>query len=274
MWWIKVGSFGSKANLMTLLRSNLAPYVVDKVANDTELQSMKLSEIWGQGNKGNLVLMAYRWTPPEIPLNSRQGWFWDYRSAQDGEYSDTYGLKEMLARCTYGQIPALLSYKAEAANNTHHRLIGTWWTFTTGDVQANTDAQWAAYPHALNNFFLLAAGEVGNVLVSDFFSRYPDFMTLIWAYNYNKFALFPALPPTSGLSLVDKEVPGLPLLLGQGECVPAASATSEFTTKVIIIFSCVCGGLLLVIVLSIVACCCCCKGKKKGRREDNEYMLN
>uniref|UniRef100_A0A6B2L5T6 Phosphatidylinositol-specific phospholipase C X domain-containing protein n=1 Tax=Arcella intermedia TaxID=1963864 RepID=A0A6B2L5T6_9EUKA len=262
-WRIKIGSGDDSNQLASLLRENLASYSVDKTTEEQEIQSMSLSDIWGQNRtQGHLILMKYSWEPPPVEIGKRKGWFWDYPSSQYGQFSDALTMNGMLRRCVDGQIPRLLSYRnLTTPYHPNNSLIGLWWTFTTEDVKSNTDNQWAAFPSGFTDFFVLSGGEIGNVLVSDFFSRYPQIMDVVYAYNLNKYGHYPGLPPSTGFSVLNNPViPGVGLFNGTGSCDPIGSATDAFLFKAMAIL------ILMVTVLGIILVglitCAACKFRK------------
>jgi len=146
-------------------------------------------------------------------------------------------------------------------------------TFTTNDVHSNTVAQWASYPNALNDFYVVNQGEIGNVILFDFFGDYPQVMQITWDYNFNKFANFPPHNPTNGYTLLNgPPLPGTNILTNPSACVNSGSAQEAWTIKAVAVFSVVVILIfLLVCVVPIIICCCC---RKKKSADTDDYDLH
>jgi len=270
LYFINLGIF-PVLHLANIIRCTLAPYIVDNPGNGS-LPTMTLTQIWNRSANGSLVVMSYGWSAPAVVPGLRQGWIWDYKQNQVGEYSDAKTMNGMLAKCNTGQIPKLIKYKQESLNNTAYPLIGVWWTFTTGDVKSNTADQWNNYPNALNDFYTISKGEIGNVLLSDFFGDYPKFMQIIWDYNYNKFATFPPNDPAKGYTILNgPPLPGASIFQDSSACDNSGSdnATRNWVTLVV-------GLLVLVVVLVCIFVCgipCAIYCYKKRKKEHNDVNL-
>jgi len=267
-WRVKVESGSPTDELANILRQTFAPYMVDNPGNAT-LTEMTLTEIWNQSTVGNIVVMSYDWSAPAVEPGMRQGWIWDYLQNQVGSYSDAKTMNGMLSKCNAGQIPKLIKYKQAAFNNTAHKLIGVWWTFTTGDVQSNTASQWASYPNALNDFYTINNGEIGNVLISDFLGDYPLFMQIVWDYNYYKYATFPPNDPATGYFILnDPPLPGTAIFQDPAACDNSGSdnATKNWVTVVIGVFVLV--VLLICIIVCGIPCAIYCNYKRRKRESD------
>jgi len=165
-------------------------------------------------------MMEYEWNSPPVVPGQNQSLFWDYTESQWGASTDATNLPNMLALCTNGQFPRLLEYKAEA-NQTRleHPLIGLWWTFSTGNIQDNTNLQWKNDPTGLNDFYKLNKGEIGNILLVDFFGDQSDVMRIMWDYNNNKYGISPPLPPDFNYS-IQSTLPGSGMISGDPTCIP------------------------------------------------------
>jgi len=248
-WRIKVEG-GPADEVANLLRGTLAPYMVDNPTGNASLPEMTLRSIWSQPTRGHLVVMSYDWTPPPVEPGQQQGWIWNYRIDQAGDYSNARTMAGMLTKCSVGQFAKLIRFK-QTLNQTNHRLIGTWWTFTTGDIKSNTAAQWAAYPNALNDFYTINKGEIGNIIMSDFFGDYPVFMQIVWDYNFNKFASFPPNDPAKGYSLANNPpLPGIDILTNPNACDNSGLDNAQEN------FVALAAGLSIIIFLLILAVVC------------------
>eukprot|EP01125_Pyxidicula_operculata_P002808 TRINITY_DN1263_c0_g1_i1.p1 TRINITY_DN1263_c0_g1~~TRINITY_DN1263_c0_g1_i1.p1 ORF type:complete len:418 (+),score=85.79 TRINITY_DN1263_c0_g1_i1:75-1328(+) len=265
-WRIKVYDGNSTFFAETVL-NGLKDYMVVK-QNNISLEAMTLSDIYAQNNgKSHLVVLAYEWTPPVMQPVLGQGYFWDYKDSQEGQYSDAETMNGMIAKCEKGQQTRLTAFKTKYANVSAdlRPILGMWWTFTGGDVMANTMKNWAYYPNGLNDFYYRNNGEIGNVLVVDFWGDYDQVMKIVKDYNTYKFN-FPYQSPTTGRSLNNNPVlPGSGIMTDPSTCDNTGSdnATQALTNKIIGIGAGIGAGVLLLLILCIAACCCCCK--KKGR---------
>lgn len=264
-WRIKVDSGSDTNELSAILRGTLSPYMVDNPTGNMSLPTLTLNQIWGQNiTIGKLVVMAYGWVPPQVEPGKNLGWIWHYSTNQVGEYSDALTMDSMLAKCEKGQFPRLVKYKT-MLNNTAHPLIGIWWTFTTQDVYSNTVNQWYSYPNALNDFYVVNQGEIGNVVLFDFFGNYPEVMEIVWDYNFNKYGSFPPHDPISGYTLLnDPPLPGTEILINPSACVNSGSAQTIWITKVIAIFVVVIVLIFLIFCVVPIVVYCCWKKKKKS----------
>jgi len=168
-WRIKTVSGSDTDELAGILRSQLAPYMLDNPTGNASLPDFTLNQIWKNSinSTATVVVFADGWTPPAVEPGKNQGWFWDYDTYQTGDYSDALTMEGMLTKCTEGQFPKLIGWKAN--NDSGGILFGLWWTFTTQNIQSNTATQWSGYPNALNDFFVVNNGEIGTSLLSDFF---------------------------------------------------------------------------------------------------------
>jgi len=275
-WRVKLGPASSASQLEQLLRDQLGDLMVDNQSGNDTVSMLTLNQIWSRRTNqtvGQLIVLSTDWIADPVQPGKRQGWIWNYPTEQAGSYADAASVPPMLTKCSVGQIPQLLAWKQSAQNVTNFQLLGTWWTFTTAIIRDNTAQSWANYPNALNDFFVLSGGEIGNFLVVDFFGDRPEIMQIIWSYNLNKYATFPANNSTYGFQLLNNpQLPGTNFFSGGGSCDTSGSATTAFINEVIAIASVVLIlSIIIVCVLPIVLIYRYCK---KERKSGDNYKLS
>jgi len=268
-WRIKPDTGSDTDELAGVLRSQLAPYMLDNPTGNASLLQFTLNEIWKNNKNATLVMFSMGWTAPAVEPGKNQGWFWDYSTNQDGDYSDEYTMEAMLTRCVDGQFPQLISWKAD--NDSGGILFGTWWTFTTQNIQSNTASQWSSYPNALNDFFVVNSGEIGTSLLSDFFGDYTQVMEVVWDYNLNKYCSFPPRSPYYGRTVLGgPSLPGTSILNNSLACENVGSATTAWTDEII-------GVTVAVVVVVFILVCVLpcvvvyCYRKKQSKKDVNCY---
>jgi hypothetical protein len=272
-WRIKID--GNQTELVNELRSSFGPYLVDNPSLDSDdsiLSSMKLTDIWSQNpSKGNLVLLSYQWKPAPVEPRKRLGWIWSYESAYLGRYSDATYFPGVMTKCAVGQQVRLTSYKNQflGANiNSSRPIFGLWWTFTGGNIAANTQYNWINYTSPFKDFYVRNDGEIGNIIVSDFIGSY-DFMTYVMMYNKNKYATFPPISPIEGLSISQKDLPGWDLVPNaNGTCDDTGdddAGRSLFNQAIGLLVGVSVGGLL------IIGCCVTCLALWLTRKPKDGY---
>jgi len=265
-WRIKTTN-DDGSELSQLLRDGLKEYMLDYEGDNTTLQTLTLDQIWSNGNqsRGHVVVMSYGWVPTAVEPGKGEGWIWSYDDSQTGVYSDAKFMNGMLTKCDNGQQYKLIVYKSEY-NLSTSPVIGIWWTFTTGRIRANTLTQWSNYPNGFNDFYTRNDGEIGNVIISDFFGDYPIIMEIVYQYNILKYSSFPPLSPTKNYTILNNpELPGADMLTsGLSNCDSSGddNATEKQTRKVIGGLVGVLLGIILCIVGCVICCCCFCKHKE------------
>jgi len=265
-WRIKPDTGSDTDQLASIVRSTLGPYALDNPTGNASLPLFTLNEIWKNSTRGTIILFSDGWTAPPVQPGQNKGWFWDYDTFQQGDYSDAYTMSGMLTKCGLGQFPKLITFK-EDNNSTDHILFGMWWTFTTRDIQTNTASQWSSYPNAFNDFFVVNSGEIGNFVLSDFFGDYQQIMQVVWDYNFNKFTTFPPRSPIYNRTVLgNPALPGTNILTNPNACDSSGddNATASWTNEIIAITVVVI--LVIFFVLCILPCLIYCCYKRKQRK--------
>jgi len=270
-WRIKIDSAyaNNLKSFTSTLRSSLSTFMINPVS-DRSLYNLTLESIYAQAKPGNLIVLSHDWEAPDDP--SGQGYIWNSESNLKGYYADANTMGGMLTKCSVGEQVALIDYKSTYANETVARpMFGLWWTFTGGNIRTNTASLWSQYPNGLNDFFVRNGGEIGNVIIVDFFGDNDAVMEIVIAYNTNKYGGTKPLLPTNGFSMMnDPELPGSQLLQ-EGACDNSNSdnATAAQKTLLIGVGVGILLGLVLIIVLIIIIICCVCR----KRKTETKYTL-